>query len=182
MKKIAIIGGSGFIGSNLTKRLDKSSYEYKILDIIESKNSNYQYFDVTNNKINRDFKGYDLVINLAAEHRDDVHPISKYDEVNVDGATNTCNFARENNINTIIFTSSVAIYGFAPPGTKEEGMPNYFNDYGRTKYLAEGIYVKWYEENPNERNLIIIRPTAVFGEGNRGNVYNLMKQINGKNF
>ena len=32
------------------------------------------------------------------------------------------------------------------------------------------------------RKLVIIRPTVVFGKGNRGNVYNLFKQISNKRF
>ena len=51
-----------------------------------------------------------------------------------------------------------------------------FNPYGETKLLAEGIYRAWAEEDP-ARSLVIIRPTVVFGEGNRGNVYNLLRQI-----
>ncbi len=77
----------------------------------------------------------------------------------------------------MIFTSSVAIYGFAPPGTDESGQPNYFNDYGRTKYLAEQVYKEWQAEEPENRSLTIVRPTVIFGEGNRGNVYNLLKEI-----
>ena len=86
------------------------------------------------------------------------------------------------NINKIIFTSSVAIYGFAPPDSDENTEPNYFNDYGRTKYLAEQVYKKWHSEDPANRTLVIIRPTVIFGEGNRGNVYNLLNQISSKKF
>ncbi len=35
---------------------------------------------------------------------------------------------------------------------------------------------KWFESHP-DWNINIIRPTVIFGEGNRGNVYNLLKQI-----
>ena len=37
-------------------------------------------------------------------------------------------------------------------------------------------YKGWANEN-HTRSLVIIRPTVVFGEGNRGNVYNLLRQI-----
>ena len=85
-------------------------------------------------------------------------------------------------INRIIFTSSVAIYGFAPADTDESGEANYFNDYGRTKYLAEKVYKEWQAEDPDNRTLIIVRPTVIFGEGNRGNVYNLLRQIASRRF
>ena len=118
-----------------------------------------------------------VIVNLAAEHRDDVRPLSLYDEVNVGGATNICTVAREKGVQTIIFTSTVAVYGFAPVGTDESGKIAPFNDYGRTKFKAEQIFKAWQAEAPTERTLVIIRPTVVFGEQNRGNVYNLLRQI-----
>jgi nucleoside-diphosphate-sugar epimerase len=118
-----------------------------------------------------------VIVNLAAEHRDDVRPLSLYDEVNVGGARNICTVAREKSVQTIIFTSTVAVYGFAPIGTDESGKIAPFNDYGRTKYEAEQVFKAWQAEAPSERTLVIIRPTVVFGEQNRGNVYNLLRQI-----
>ena len=35
----------------------------------------------------------------------------------------------------------------------------------------------WQAEDPERRSLVIVRPTVVFGEGNRGNVYELVRQI-----
>ncbi len=77
-----------------------------------------------------------VIVNLAAVHRDDIRPLSRYDDVNVQGSVNVCEAARKHEINKIVFTSSVAIYGFALADTDESGEPNYFNDYGRTKYLS----------------------------------------------
>jgi nucleoside-diphosphate-sugar epimerase len=89
-----------------------------------------------------------------------------------------CRVCEEKGINKIVFTSSVAVYGFAPASTGEDGAIDPFNEYGRTKALAEGVYREWREKDPENRSLIIVRPTVVFGEGNRGNVYNLLNQIN----
>lgn len=54
--------------------------------------------------------------------------------------------------------------------------------YGNSKYEGEDVLRSWYEENPEARSLIIVRPTVVFGEGNRGNVYNLLRQISSGRF
>jgi len=171
---IGIFGGAGFVGSRLAQVLSESEADYLIFDkVLEGTN----YVDITQPVTFNEIPHLDVVINLAAEHRDDVSPKSLYDLVNVEGSLNVCNFCRLRNINTIIFTSSVAVYGFAPEGTDETGEINYFNDYGRTKYLAENVYREWYEEDPENRNLIIVRPTVIFGEANRGNVYNLLNQI-----
>lgn len=126
-------------------------------------------------------RGSDAVINLAAEHRDDVTPKTLYDEVNVEGSRHVCDACTALSIRTIVFTSSVAVYGFAPAGTDESGAIAYFNDYGRTKYLAEGVYRGWLAGR-TENCAVIIRPTVIFGEQNRGNVYNLLRQIAGGKF
>ena len=176
---IAVIGGAGFVGTRLTSVFTDAGTPYVILDKVLKGD---QYIDVTNPETFRSLPPFDVVINLAAEHRDDVTPKSLYDLVNVDGSKNVCQFCRDRGIETIVFTSSVAVYGFAPEGTDELGEINYFNDYGRTKYLAENVYRAWHREDPEKRNLIIIRPTVIFGEANRGNVYNLFKQIANRKF
>ena len=119
---------------------------------------------------------------MAAEHKDNITPFNLYNDVNVEGASNVCEVARQKKIKTIIFTSSVAVYGFAEINTSEAGKINPFNEYGRTKFEAEKIYTQWQEEEPNKRTLVIIRPTVVFGEKNRGNVYNFLKQVASKYF
>lgn len=176
---VSIIGGSGFIGTRLCKRLKDSGQDFVIID----KNVSQSFPDATVKTDVRDIDSLrktingDVIINLAAEHRDDVRPKSLYDEVNVQGTRNVCQVAREKGIQKIIFTSSVAVFGFAPPNTDENGRFAPFNDYGRTKLEAEYIYREWQAEDPLNRSLIIIRPTVTFGEQNRGNVYNLLNQI-----
>lgn len=177
---IKIIGGSGFIGTRLSNRLTKNKKEFGILDKAMSKSfsSICSITDVRDtDSLSKVLESDDIIINLAAEHRDDVTPKTLYDDVNVQGARNVCEVAETKGINTIIFTSSVAVYGFAPIGTDESGDINYFNDYGRTKYEAELVYKAWQEKDPENRKLVIVRPTVVFGEQNRGNVYNLLRQI-----
>ena len=181
--KVAVIGGSGFLGSRLKKCFDLSNIKHIILDKeIGSEVSDAVYCDVEDQDSLDSIAGASSIINLAAVHRDDIRPLSRYDDVNIQGAVNICNAARKHEINKIIFTSSVAIYGFAPSDTDESGEPNYFNDYGRTKYLAEQVYKEWHSEDPENRTLVIVRPTVIFGEANRGNVYNLLKQIASKKF
>lgn len=181
--KVGIIGSSGFLGSRLITRLENAGIVFKKYDIDFSKKLDAGiYCDVEDINSLEILRSVDTIINLAAVHRDDILPLSRYDDVNVQGAINVCEAARRYKINKIIFTSSVAIYGFAPADTDESGEPNYFNDYGRTKYLAEQAYKQWQAEDPINRTLVIIRPTVIFGEGNRGNVYNLLKQIATKRF
>lgn len=179
MRPIIIIGGSGFIGTRLSLLLSLSG---KLFQIIDKAPSGLFPEKVLSADVRQPLSLSFLtkpsaLINLAAEHRDDVRPLALYDEVNVGGARNVCELARSHGINKIIFTSSVAVYGFAPLGTNESGSIAPFNDYGRTKWKAEQIYKQWQSEDPQNRTVVIIRPTVVFGERNRGNVFNLLKQI-----
>jgi nucleoside-diphosphate-sugar epimerase len=186
MQIINIIGGSGFIGTRLVRRLrSKEKVIVQITDKVPSKANPdiVTLGDVrSNEQLRTSITNESVIVNLAAEHRDDVTPASLYDEVNVGGAENICTIAREKSVKTIVFASSVAVYGFAPIGTDELGKIAPFNDYGRTKYEAELAFKAWQAEAPTERTLVIIRPTVVFGEQNRGNVYNLLRQIASGNF
>ncbi len=179
--KIFIVGGAGFIGTRLCRRLEQSpGASFVVVDKVRSGGfaSRSRIADVrSTDALSEAIEDGSMLVNLAAEHRDDVTPRSLYDDVNVQGAHNLCEVARRKDIRTIVFTSSVAVYGFAPPGTGETGAINPFNDYGRTKYEAEKVFTAWHAEAPAERTLVIVRPTVVFGERNRGNVYNLLRQI-----
>jgi nucleoside-diphosphate-sugar epimerase len=177
--RIILIGGSGFVGTRLTTRLIATGHTVTIADKNNSKKYPHlrMYADVREtDTLEKVLAGSDVVINLAAEHRDDVTPKSLYDDVNVTGAEHVCNACAKLGIKKIIFTSSVAVYGLAPVGTDETGTINYFNDYGRTKWLAEKKYRTWLATDFGN-SLTIIRPTVIFGEQNRGNVYNLLRQI-----
>ncbi len=176
---ITILGGSGFIGSRLCLRLSQSK---KLFQIIDKAPSEFFPDKVLSADIRKPLMlsfsaDPTVLINLAAEHRDNVRPLSLYEDVNVDGAKHVCDLARMKGINKIIFTSSVAVYGFAPLQTNESGLIAPFNDYGRTKWEAEQVYMQWQAEDPKNRTLVIVRPTVVFGERNRGNVFNLLRQI-----
>jgi nucleoside-diphosphate-sugar epimerase len=178
---IVIIGGAGFIGTCLSRNLQRrAGGSVCIIDKVKSDTFSElsRIADVRSiEALRAEIIENSIVINLAAEHRDDVTPRRLYYDVNVQGARNICQVASEKKVGTIVFTSSVAVYGFAPMGTGESGRINPFNDYGRTKYEAEEIFRAWEAEAPDERTLVIVRPTVVFGEQNRGNVYNLLRQI-----
>ncbi|WP_417269137.1 NAD-dependent epimerase/dehydratase family protein [Celeribacter sp.] len=175
--KITVIGGAGFIGTNLCQRLRERQIPFEIIDLKPSKRfgENCSFGDVRDiDSLRRTISG-DIVVNLAAVHRDDIRDASEYFRTNVEGAENIARVCSEKNIKKIVFTSSVAVYGFSKPGTDENGAINPFNEYGRTKYKAEEKLREWQASADNK--LLIVRPTVIFGEGNRGNVYNLLNQI-----
>lgn len=176
--KIAVIGGSGFVGTRLIEKI-KNLYNVTNIDKQQSSffSSITHIADVRDvDSMKKELKGFDLVVLLAAEHRDDVTPVSLYYDVNVGGMKNVLEAMDYNGIKRIVFTSSVAIYGLNKENPNEEHPADPFNHYGKTKWEAEGLLRAWAEKNPNA-NVNILRPTVIFGERNRGNVYNLLKQI-----
>ena len=176
-KMITVIGGAGFVGTNLCQRLSLMQQDFEIIDLKVSKQypDKCKIADVRDAETLRKTIAGDVVVNLAAVHRDDVRDKSEYQQTNVDGAENVALVCEEKGINKIVFTSTVAVYGFAEPGTDETGAIKPFNEYGRTKFEAEEKLRVWHSKGEN--SLIIVRPTVIFGEGNRGNVFNLFDQI-----
>ena len=176
-KKITVIGGSGFVGTNLCRQFALKQQDFEIIDLKMSNQfpEKCKIADVRDPATLRNAITGDVVVNLAAVHRDDVRDKSEYWRTNVDGAENVALVCEEKGIKKIVFTSTVAVYGFAEPGTDESGAIHPFNEYGRTKFEAEEKLRAWRANGDN--SLIIIRPTVIFGEGNRGNVFNLLNQI-----
>ena len=177
--KIAVTGGSGFIGTVLVRLLTEQGHEVAILDIRDSKIFPELRRDVDvrdRAALMQALKNVDAVYHLAAEHRDDVQPVQKYYDVNVGGAENLVAAAQANGIETIIFTSSVAVYGLDAGESRETDTPAPFNDYGRSKLQSEDVFNAWAAQSPR-RKLVNARLVATFGPGNRGNLHTLMDQI-----
>lgn len=182
--KIVIFGGSGFIGTRLVPRLIAAGHDVSIADIVPNRGHPglFSRCDIRDaGAVRATCTGADVIYNLAAVHRDDVRPRSLYREVNVDGSANICAAASFQGIDRIVFTSSVAIYGFSAGEADEDTEPAPFNDYGKTKLEAEAVFKSWYHAKPG-RTLTIVRPTVVFGGGNRGNVFTLIDQIRRRRF
>jgi len=161
-----IFGGSGFIGEHL---IDKLKSDYINYDMNQN-TGNYVYCDVRK-PIQIDLTAQEnlVIFNLAALCTIPKYEEREYYETNVLGAEHVCNFAREKNINTIVFTSSIAPYGMREEERTEESLPMPTNEYGISKLVAEHIHRTWQAEKPDQRSLIILRPGIVFGKGEGGN-------------
>ena len=129
MKKITIIGGSGFVGTRLMDYLkDDSNYKLHNIDLLPS-----QFFpqftelgDVRSQEdLDRMLKGTDIVVLLAAQHRDDVEPTSLYYETNVEGMKVTLRAMEKNGVKMSDFR-----YAFQNPGDFDDTEENWIlNDH-----------------------------------------------------
>ncbi len=182
--KIVITGGSGFIGTYLMGSLLRAGHDVTIFDKRPSAifQDRYVFGDVRDiDSFSAALEGVEVVYHLAAEHADNVRPIRLYYDVNVGGAKNLVEIATKKKIQKIIFTSTVAVYGLNVGIPDETSTANPFNDYGKSKADAEQVLKEWAKLDVNN-TLAILRPVVVFGENNRGNVYNLLKQIASRHF
>lgn len=177
--RILITGIAGTIGRSLARQclvrgigvtgLDRRAVE---LEGGETRQADILEFP----RLREAARGAAAVVHLAAEHRDDVRPVRLYHEVNVEGTRNVLRAASEVGCRRVIFTSTVAVYPLDVPCPAEDHPLAPFNAYGRSKAEAEQLVRAWAAEDP-QRCAVIVRPCVVFGEGNRGNVYNLLRQI-----
>jgi nucleoside-diphosphate-sugar epimerase len=177
--KILVTGGSGFIGTVLVADLLAEGHSVLIYD----KQRSGKYPDLCiqadirdRRKLSESMQGIDAVYHLAAEHRDDVRPVSLYHDVNVGGAENLVYGLEKYDIKMVVYTSTAAVYGLGSGARSEESQVLPFNDYGRSKHESEVLLGEWVDKG-DSRSLFIVRPTVIFGEGNRGNFYNLLNQI-----
>lgn len=179
---IKVIGGSGFVGSFLLKELT----DFRVSNLDKNPSPFFNEITTIGNIINKDdlifSKDVSSVVLLAAEHRDDVSPKSLYYRTNVQGTKNVLEAMDRAGIKNLIFTSSVAIYGLDKENPDETHPEDPFNHYGKSKWQAESAIKEWYSKDPKGKSITILRPTVIFGERNRGNVYNLLKQISSGRF
>ena len=176
--KITVIGGSGFVGTRLIDLL-KEHHDIRNIDKQESHfhNEITRIGDVRDiETLKQGLAGSEIVVLLAAEHRDDISPVSLYYDVNVTGMKNVLEAMSYNNIKRIVFTSSVAVYGLNKNNPDETCPVDPFNHYGKSKWQAEKALQQWQAVH-QDWNICVLRPTVIFGERNRGNVYNLLRQI-----
>jgi GlcNAc-P-P-Und epimerase len=174
-----VLGGSGFLGRRIVDHLLRQQRRVVVVDVRPSEAHPHLFRrgDVRDPaSLRQALQGVDVIYNVAAEWRDDVRPVSRYYEVNVDGARHLCAVMTELGIRRHIFASSVSVYPYLP-GIMDEDTPlDPQNDYGHSKMQAEQVFREWHAADA-ARTLVMLRPTVIFGEGNRGNVYNLIAQI-----
>jgi len=151
MKKILIIGATGFVGRHLIGQLSKLK-KYEISCLVRKtsnpshpKNFTLTYGDITNiNDLIKASKNKDIIINLAV-------PNTQNEEINrkiiIEGAENVIEAAKKNKVSKVIALSSFA------------GYRKTLDNYGKAKKEADKIYQN------SGLNLILIRPTMIYGRG-----------------
>jgi UDP-glucose 4-epimerase len=154
MTKVAVTGGAGFIGSNLTKRLLSGGYEVVVVDDlstgllsnIDQEKSIFHQISITDSKsLSTALNDCQTIFHFAARGsvpRSIKNPTATH-EVNATGTLNILEVARETGAH-VVFSSSSSVYGRNMQLPKDESMwLGPMTPYAASKLAAEG-YVQAY--------------------------------------
>jgi nucleoside-diphosphate-sugar epimerase len=182
---ILVTGANGFVGKALVSSLIHTTHtviacvrqsveptldcEYRFIDRLDS---HTEWLSVLLN--------IDVVIHCAAKasitQQEAKGPNFSLTEVNTLATLNLARQAADAGVKRFIFISSIKVNG---EGTKigkpytEDSKPNPIDPYGISKYEAEQGLLNIAETTALE--VVIIRPTLVYGKNVKGNFHSLMK-------
>lgn len=154
--KAVVVGGAGFIGSNLTDALIDRGYEVVVIDNLaggKKENVNekavFHKADIRNlEQIKPLFIGATYVFHLAALPRVQFsieHPFEAND-ANVTGTLNVLIAASEAKVKRLVYSASSSAYGDQPILPLIETMPAMpKSPYGLQKYIGELYARLWYQ-------------------------------------
>lgn len=214
---VIVTGAAGFIGSHVVEELITLGYHVVALDDLSGGYQDNVNPDAT--FIHGSVTDHDLINQLFEQHRPRYvyhlaayaaeglsHFIRRYNYTNnLIGSVNMINAALNFGAEHIVFTSSIAVYGSAPPPMTEDMTPRPEDPYGVAKYAVEqDLRMAWemfglpytifrphnvYGEHQNVadryRNVIGIfmnqimqnKPLTVFGDGEQSRGFTYIKDI-----
>jgi dihydroflavonol-4-reductase len=184
--KIFLTGATGFIGTNLIKRLAKTEHELCCLvrktskvDQIKELGATLVTGDVTDKEsVLEGMKGCDWVINLANIYTFWEPDKKIYTEVNVNGTRNVMECALELGVSKVLHVSTLVVWGKPEecPFTEETPVgPVRFSEYARTKYAGDLIAWELYEKKGLP--LVILYLGSVMGAGDPKSSGQFIKNI-----
>jgi nucleoside-diphosphate-sugar epimerase len=162
---ISITGATGFIGAHLVRHFSQLGYSVeatgrqKIPPIQLLQFASYLQADIAHYV--PDLKG-DIVIHTAALASDTASWEDLY-ETNVEGTKRVYEAAK--NCRLFIHISSASVYPFQEKPLSETDVKQelILSNYGKSKYLSEEVL----KQNQQDSNVVILRPRAVYGTGDR---------------
>jgi UDP-glucose 4-epimerase len=176
MSHVLVTGGAGFIGAYLVKRLIDMKVRVTIIDNLQDVGG-ISYVHPKANFINADICDTSLYPQLKKLNIDTVYHLAaqsagepSYDDPKFDILTNSygtyliAKFCKDNNINRLIYTSTVAVYGNTVNGVLDENSKiNPDSIYGVSKYSGEMFIKQMLHNSPTKYT--IFRVFNTYGPG-----------------
>lgn len=169
--KIAVTGGSGFVGNHLVEKLVSKEHKIKVLVrktsktiLLEKSGVELVYGDVTDKEsIERLVNDVDIVYHVAAKVY--VGSEDEFWNVNFRGTENILDACLNRGLGRIVHVSTIGVTGNIanPPG--DESRPyNPMSPYDRSKCEAEKLALRYHREHGMP--VTIVRPTVMYGPRN----------------
>lgn len=140
---ILVTGAAGFLGKHLCRALAVEGHHLTLLDLKPNPEFETIIADVRDaTAMEQHIRNIDVVFHLAAliEAGESVKNPQAFIDSNVTGSLNVLEAMRKNNVSTLIFSSTAAVYG--EPQTipiTEDSRTLPINPYGVTKLALEGL-------------------------------------------
>jgi nucleoside-diphosphate-sugar epimerase len=189
--KILITGANGFIGNSLTRAMIDNSFA--VICAVRNLSSNIQSMSDSielhqigcidrNTNWQHALNGVDTIVHCAGRahvmKEEAVDPLAIYREVNVHGTVRLANQAAIAGVKRFVFLSSIKVNGeITPDGVpfSELSLPEPSDAYGLSKLEAESALFKISSLTGME--VVVIRPSLVYGPGIKGNFLNLIRLV-----
>lgn len=174
---ILLTGANGFIGKHICQLYP----DLNIMRVSRKQTNNDKCFYINELDECTDWanavQDSDVVIHLAGLAHSNSHTINDYNKVNVKGTLRLAEEAAKFGVQRFIFVSTIGVNGTSTsltPFSAEQSI-NPHNDYAISKYDAEIGLKKIAKETGLE--IVIIRPTLVYGANAPGNFGKLTKLV-----
>jgi nucleoside-diphosphate-sugar epimerase len=178
MGKILLTGATGFIGQALTRLnqdfrcVVRECEEHSFTDcyVVSTIDSSTEWHNC--------FHGVDGIIHLAGLAHSTSYVESDYRAINIEGTLRLCLKAAEAGVGRFVFVSSIGVNGTSTTDKvfTEHTSAEPHNIYAQSKYNAEVGLKKIAEDTGIE--VVIVRPTLVYGANAPGNFGMLTKLVN----
>ena len=157
--KYVVVGGAGFIGSNIVDKLVEQNHEVVVIDNLSTgKRENInpkvklEYIDISDPKQDKNItevmKGADSVFLLAAKARvqPSIEEPVEYEVNNTIGTLNVLKCASDAGVRRVVYSASSSAYGNTEKLPSVESDPvNPLSPYGAQKYYGE-VMCKMFSE------------------------------------
>jgi nucleoside-diphosphate-sugar epimerase len=171
MKKFAVTGATGFLGSNLVSRLVEEGYDVsgtvRDADKARALDSRIAVFvgDICDtDMLTKAFAGCECVFHTVSNFRTASGPPESYERINVQGTRAAIEAARAAGVSRFIHCSTIGVHGDVAESPATETSPFNPGDlYQETKLTAERVALAAADDDGME--VIAIRPCSMYGPG-----------------